>query len=78
MTKKMIFTAILVTFTLLLQYGCNSPEVAEEPVEQLEVAVAAEPAAVEEAAPAEGVILRVNCGSYSDNRSGYRLDWPQI
>jgi hypothetical protein len=71
MTKKMIFTAILVTLTLLLQYGCKSPEVAEEPadVEQLEVAVAAEPkATVVKEAPAksEKFVLRVDCGSYSE------------
>jgi hypothetical protein len=72
MAKKMIFTVSLVALTLLLQYGCNSPEVAEEPVdaEQIEVAVVAEPeaaAAVEEA-PAESgkFVLRVDCGSYSE------------
>jgi len=71
MTKKMIFIAILATFTLLLHYGCKSPEVAEEPVDavQIEVEVAAEPeAAVQEEAPAdnEKFVLRVDCGSYSE------------
>ena len=69
MTKKMIFTAILVAFTLLLQYGCKSPEAAREPadVEQMEVAVAAEPEATAEA-PSESkkFALRVDCGSYSE------------
>jgi len=67
MTKKMIFSTILVALTLLLQYGCNGPEVTDEPadVEQLEVAVAAEPEAVAEApADSEKFVLRVNCGSY--------------
>ena len=62
----MIFTVSLVALTLLLQYGCNSPEVAEEPVdaEKIEVAIAAEPAAT--TAKAEKFVLRVDCGSYSE------------
>ncbi|MGD9162628.1 MAG: malectin [Desulfobacteraceae bacterium] len=67
MTKKMIFTVSLVALTLLLQYGCNGPEVAEEPTDtaQIEVAVAAEPAAAA-TENAEEFVLRVDCGSYSE------------
>jgi beta-galactosidase len=53
----------------LLNYGCKSPEVAEEPVdvEQLEVAVAAEPEAVADTpADSQEFALRVNCGSFGE------------
>ncbi len=43
MRKKMIFTAILVTFTLLLLNGCKTTEATEDPADndQIQVAVAA-------------------------------------
>ena len=82
MTKKMILTAILVTSTLLLQYGCKSTEVAEEPTVSEQTQMPAEvqtpaepeqtaPAKVEEPAkeptPAESkFVLRVNCGYFGD------------
>jgi hypothetical protein len=56
MTKKMFFTAILATFTLLLQYGCKTSEVAKEPAltEQPQaIAEVQTPAQPEQTAPAK-------------------------
>ncbi|MBN1975316.1 MAG: malectin [Sedimentisphaerales bacterium] len=44
MARKTIFTAILVTFTLLIQYGCKTTEIAKEMADTEQTQVAAEPA----------------------------------
>ena len=76
MTRKIAFTAILVTSILLLQYGCKTTEVAKdstdtakpEAVEKTAVVEKTEqaPAKVEETKPAAGekVVIRVDCGNY--------------
>ena len=81
MTKKMIFTAILATFTLLLQYGCKTGEAAKEPTvtepeattevqtpaePEQTAAVPAEETAKEPASSGEKYVLRVNCGYFGD------------
>ena len=71
MTKKMIFTAILAAFTLLLHYGCKTQEVAKEPADTEQPQMMAEPEettqmATSTPATSEKFVLRVNCGSYSE------------
>ena len=82
MTKKTVFTAILVTFIILFQYGCQTTEttetteeplvtekIAEEPavIEQSEEVVALVPEPIEEApAETEKFVLRVDCGGYEE------------
>jgi hypothetical protein len=64
MTKKIVLSAILVTFILLLQFGCQTTDATKEPAPESSGLV--KETTAQEAAPAakEKFVLRVDCGSF--------------